>query len=176
MFKMLKGFAGGMLLLFIAWVPIIIVGTSEAWGPAVLGPDAYQALMANHAPWVVAIIFAAVVFLGGMFIILRPLFGVLKNVGGGGSQLLQTGKSARAKVLSLGESGAGIVTVNDQPLLSLTLEVSDGYGTPYQVAIETIVPRYAIPQVQPGSIIAVRVDPLNPQNIAIEWGVLPPGT
>lgn len=175
MSKLFANFGTGMLLVFVAWVPIIIVGSSEGWGPKALGPDAYQALMANHIPWIIAIVFAVVAFAGGMFILLRPVFGVLKGMSSG-SQLLQTGKPARAKVLSLGESSEGIVTVNDQPLLSMVLEVSDGYGTPYQVAVETIVPRYAIPQVQPGSIIAVRVDPQDPQKLAIEWGVLPPGT
>jgi hypothetical protein len=170
---LMKGFGKGMFLVFVAWVPIIVVGSSEAWGPVLVGPDSYAAVMKTHVPWAFASIFAVVVFLWGMFLLLRPVFGVLKGASDD-STLRQTGRPARAKVLSLGESSDGIVTINDQPLLSVVLEVSDGFGSPYQVALETVVPRYAVPQVQPGSVVAVRVDRQNPQRVAIEWGALPP--
>jgi hypothetical protein len=160
-----------MLLVFVAWVPVILWQTSPDWAPGIFGAERYRAVMATHVVQVIAVVSAAGMFLAGMWLILGPVFGMLKNISDR-AHLSATGLPGRAKVLSLGESSEGIVTINDQPLLALTLEVEDAFGSPYVVAFETVVPRYAVPQVQPGATVPVKIDPNDRRRVAVDWGAL----
>lgn len=83
-------------------------------------------------------------------------------------RILATGRSARAKIISLGESKEGIVTINEQPLVTLKLEVYDGNKPPYQVEIERIISRLEVPKLQPGAMLAIKIDPQNPQKVVID--------
>ena len=71
----------------------------------------------------------------------------------------------------------GVMTINDQPYLNLKLEVHDEGRTPYPVSLDTIVPRAAVPQFQPGANIPIKIDPDDPQNVVIDWkrGIGPAG-
>jgi hypothetical protein len=71
----------------------------------------------------------------------------------------------------------GVMTINDQPYLNLKLEVHDKGRDPYPVSLDTIIPRAAVPQFQPGANIPVRVDPSDPQQVVIDWkrGISPAG-
>jgi len=82
-------------------------------------------------------------------------------------KILQTGLPAKAKVLSLNDTG---VTVNQNPQVLLTLEVTpdSGYPSPYQTTLRTIVSRLHIPQFQPGAKLRVRYDQNNPAQVAVE--------
>jgi hypothetical protein len=160
-----------MILVFVAWLPVIIWQTSPGWGPALLGEATYYRIMSTYVFQVVAIASTAGMFITGMGFILMPVFGIFKGMSDR-AKLRAVGVPGQAIVRSIGESGAGTVTVNDQPLLSLTLEVNDGYGTPYLVSFETIVPRYAVPQVQPGDTIPIKIDPNDPQRVAVDWGAM----
>ena len=52
--------------------------------------------------------------------------------------------------------------------------MSDGQQ-PYEAQVSQRVPEIHIPQLQqPGVVVAVRVDPANPQNIAIDFATQPP--
>jgi hypothetical protein len=160
-----------MLLVFVAWIPVVLWLSSEGWGPKVFGAAAYEAVMGTYVVQVAAIVSAAGMFLTGMYFILRPVFDMLRDMGAR-AQLRATGMPGRGTVVSLGESSQGVVTINDQPLLSLTLEVEDGFGSPYVVSFETVVPRYAVPQIQPGEVIPVKIDPNDRQRVAVDWGAL----
>jgi len=165
-------FGTGMLLVFVAWVPIIIWQSSVEWAPKLMGEARYEAVMATYVVQVLAVVSAAGMFLAGMYFLLRPVFDVFKGMNAR-AQLRATGLPGRATVVSLGESsGGGTVTINDQPLLSLTLEVDDGFGDPYVVAFETVVPRYAVPRIQPGETIPVKIDPDDRQQVAVDWGAM----
>jgi hypothetical protein len=73
-------------------------------------------------------------------------------------------------VKQIGESGiGGTMTINDQPYLNLQLEVRDGNTPPYTISLDTIIPRSAVPQFQPGAMIPIKIDPIDPQKIAINW-------
>jgi hypothetical protein len=37
------------------------------------------------------------------------------------------------------------------------------------VSFDTIIPRYAVPQFQPGAVIPIKVDSNDPEQIAIVW-------
>jgi len=105
------------------------------------------------------------------------IFYTLKNVRkgsiGGNKKIMKYGRPARAKILSIGEGGAGksdigVVTVNDQPVVRLNVEVYDGNKPPYQTSIKRIIPRLQVPQLQAGAMIAIKIDPNNPQEIEID--------
>lgn len=166
-------FGTGMLLVFVAWVPIILWQSSVGWAPKLLGEARYEAIMATYAVQVAAVVSAAGMFLTGMYFLLRPVFDVFKGMRARAT-LRAVGRPGRATVLSLGgPSGGGTVTVNDQPLLSLTLEVDDGFGSsPYVVAFDTVVPRYAVPHIQPGETVPVKIDPNDRQRVAVDWGAM----
>lgn len=83
-------------------------------------------------------------------------------------KLLSTGVDAKAKVLSLDEASDGTVTtINDQPLVTIELEILDRGDAPYKVKIETIISRLEIPKLQPGSIVNVKIDPNNRNKVII---------
>ena len=85
-------------------------------------------------------------------------------------RILTTGRPAMAVVQQIGEnSRGGVMTINDQPFLNLQLEVHDEGRSPYPVSLDTIIPRAAVPQFQPGANIPVRVDPNDPQQVVIDW-------
>lgn len=165
-------FGTGMLLVFVAWVPVIIWQSSVEWAPKLMGEARYEAVMATYVVQVLAIVSAAGMFLTGMYFLLRPVFDVFKGMNAR-AKLRATGLPGRAVVRGLGgPSGGGTVTINDQPLLSLTLEVEDGLGDPYVVAFDTVVPRYAVARIQPGETIPVKVDPNDRQRVAVDWGAM----
>ena len=90
--------------------------------------------------------------------------------GGKKSQRIRVyGRSANATLLYIGEnSGGGIVTINEQPYLNLKLKIDDGYGTPYEVSFDTIIPRSAVPQFQPGATFPVKIDPNDPNTVVFD--------
>ena len=165
----MKHFGLGMFLTFIAWAPIIIWQTSTEWGPKVLGAERYQALMAPHIVQAVAIVLTVGTFLIGMYLLMGPVLGTMFGIGAE-ARIRKTGRPAKAVLKALGEnSGGGIVTINDQPYLNLTVEVHDGYQAPYVASFDTIVPRTLLPQLQPGVEFPVKVDPQNPQKVVVDW-------
>jgi len=81
------------------------------------------------------------------------------------NRLLKTGVSARAVIKELRDTG---VTVNNAPQIKLLLEVTPPTGAPYLVETKTLISRLEIPSFQPGTEIAVKIDPNNKNKIAID--------
>lgn len=159
-------FALAFILPFVGAIPVIIVSVLEeqilAWG----GEDIFTLFL---------VISIVIVFALSMF----PFIGTLKGMFGGkgynffwgsgkiAKQILVSGKSAQATLKAIGEnSGGGITTINDQPLLFLTLMVDDGSNPPYEVSFDTIVPRTVMAQLQPGVKLPVKVD-LTDKNLVV---------
>lgn len=111
----------------------------------------------------------AVAIIGAFLVFKKPFMSFF----GGGREtkrILSTGRPATAMVVQISESSVGgTMTINDQPYLNLQLEVRDGNTPPYTVSLDTIIPRSAVPQFQPGALIPVKVDLNDPMNIAINW-------
>lgn len=83
-------------------------------------------------------------------------------------RLLVQGREAEALVLSLDEASDGtITTINDQPLVTLELEIRDGNKPPYKVKLEKVISRLDIPKLQPGKITKVKVDPNDPNKVIL---------
>ena len=87
--------------------------------------------------------------------------------GGDEARLLrQTGLPAEAEILRIWDTGT---TVNDDPVIGMEVEVLPSGGAPFRATIpRTWISRLAIPQFQPGRIIAVRYDPDDPARAALD--------
>jgi hypothetical protein len=88
------------------------------------------------------------------------------------ARLLQTGRPATAVIRAVRETGISMHS-GMYIILDFHLEVGFGTETPYQVACRSTVPRISLGMVGIGKIVAVRVDPTNPNNVAIDWTVAP---
>ena len=100
------------------------------------------------------------------------LFKFLAKSSAKNQQLMATGVPAQARVIQMGATG---MTINDAPQMNLVLEVHPpqdgsyrGNAAPFNATIQVLVPVYVMPRVQPGSMIAVRFDPMNPANVALD--------
>jgi hypothetical protein len=81
-------------------------------------------------------------------------------------RLQESGLPATAKILDLWDTG---ITVNDDPVIGLRVEVSRQDGSTYTVSIpKSLVSRLDIPRFQPGSIVAVRIDPRDSMLVALD--------
>jgi hypothetical protein len=121
-------------------------------------------------------VFTVVVVGGGLFFVFRMLAGLTRGEKER-QRLLQTGVPAHARVLQVSMGGMTVTTgVHRQLQLNLSIEVHRPGAPPYPAQITSLVSELQLPQVQPGAWLAVRVDPVNAQGIAIEaLGVPPPG-
>jgi hypothetical protein len=80
--------------------------------------------------------------------------------------LLESGTPGRATVLGLTDTG---VLVNFNPQVVLELSVTVGGHPPYDVQLSTAVPARHLSRLHAGSDVGVRVDPSQPQRLAIDW-------
>ena len=109
------------------------------------------------------------------------LWSVLKIFGGLGKanaereRLLREGVQARAQLLAV-QMGAMTMTVgvHRHLQLQLQLQVQMPGRPPYQTMLTTMVSELQIPQLQPGAMLTVRVDPRDGNKVALE-GVGAPG-
>jgi hypothetical protein len=81
--------------------------------------------------------------------------------------LLTTGTPGTATVTSLTQTG---MYMNEQPQIRMQLLVSLPGQTPYAAQHTEIVPLMLLSRLTSGSPLAVRVDPMNLNRIAVDWG------
>jgi len=82
--------------------------------------------------------------------------------------LQRTGVAAQAEILAIGETG---LTVNDNPVITLDVEVRPADRPPYRGTIKRLlISRLEVPQFQPGRIIPVRFDPRDPSRVSFDLG------
>ena len=103
------------------------------------------------------------------------LVGLVLMVGAskiGPNKLLTTGVPAKAVIKTVRETG---ISMNHgmYVILDFHLEVNSGTGSAYMVACRSTVPRLALSSVGLGKKLAIKVDPMNPNNVAIDWNVAP---
>ncbi len=77
----------------------------------------------------------------------------------------EQGIPAQATVLQLGQTG---LMVNDQPQVQLLLQVTPPDGEPYQTTVKTAIPMIAIPQVQPGATLPVKIHPTDRSKVILD--------
>jgi hypothetical protein len=155
--------AKSFFLPFLAPIPLILYALLPEiadWDPAVeLGETA------NVIIWIILVGFVIVM----SFLPFKGAFGAFFGTKES-KRIQRLGREATGVVQAIGEnSQGGIVTINDQPLLNLQLEVHDGDAPPYPVSFDTVIPRAAVPQFQPGAVIPIKIDPDDPQKVIVDW-------
>ena len=75
--------------------------------------------------------------------------------------LMATGTQGEATILSLEDTG---MRINDNPRVTLGLEIQMPYGAPYQLTKTVTVPLIRLSQIQVGSKVPVMVDMTDPTN------------
>ncbi len=74
------------------------------------------------------------------------------------------GIPATARVLDIWDTG---ISVNDNPVVGFSLEVHPADGAPYAASTRGLVSRLHIPQIQPGAVLEVSIDPENRNRVAL---------
>lgn len=81
-------------------------------------------------------------------------------------RLQETGLPATATVVKVWDTG---ITVNDDPVIGLEVEVSRGDGSVYTATIpKSLVSRIDVSRFQPGSTVEVRIDPGDASLVALD--------
>jgi hypothetical protein len=75
--------------------------------------------------------------------------------------LAATGKQGEATILQMADTG---MRINDNPRVSLLIEVRIPGYPPYQVQKTVTIDLIRMSQVQPGSVVIVLADPTQPGN------------
>ncbi len=83
---------------------------------------------------------------------------------GEAKRIRRVGQPAEAMVLEIRDTG---MTVNNDILVAFRLQVRPSGGAPYEVETRGLVGRLDVPQVQPGAILPVAIDPLDPRKVAL---------
>jgi hypothetical protein len=81
------------------------------------------------------------------------------------SRLKKTGKKATAKIIKIQDTGT---TINDNPQVKLTVEVTPEYGTPYTTVFKQLIPRLEVHLFQPGTLLNVLVDPKDQKKLILD--------
>jgi hypothetical protein len=76
------------------------------------------------------------------------------------------GVPGTARIVALQQTG---MYLNEQPQVELTLEVTSSMQGPYQVVVKEWVPLIMLGRLTSGIPLPVKVDPMNPNNLVIEW-------
>ena len=91
--------------------------------------------------------------------------GKLKDYEAATRVLPADGLQGDAIVTSVQDTG---VQVNNMPMLEVGLQVSLEGRDAYEASVKQVVQRSAVPRVQPGMKVPVRVDPQHPEAVAID--------
>jgi hypothetical protein len=101
--------------------------------------------------------------IGASFVIGRRMAGDARNLA---SSILGS-----AQILSVTQTGT---TLNDQPRIAFDLAVTLPGQPTYQARHSEFVPLILLMRCQPGSVVAVRVNPARPDKVTISWNEMPP--
>jgi hypothetical protein len=102
----------------------------------------------------------ALVLLNSGCMVVDSMDGVAKT-----RKLQKSGQPAKAVVLKVSDTG---VTVNDDPVVLLDLEVHPPTGAVFAASTKCLISRLDVPQFQPGCEIAVRDDPADHTRVGID--------
>ena len=85
-------------------------------------------------------------------------------------ELLAEGLHGRARCIGVVDTGSTVSFGGvEDPIVGFQLEVEVDGRPPYQVSHRQRVPRLMVAQVQPTATFAVRVNPADPHDLAIDW-------
>ena len=80
--------------------------------------------------------------------------------------LQETGVAAEAAIVRIWDTG---ITVNDDPVIGMEVEVYPAEGEPWRATIpKSLISRLDIPQFQPGQTVKVRYDPQDRSRVGLD--------
>jgi hypothetical protein len=85
------------------------------------------------------------------------------------AHLAHTGLTGSAMITALRDTGTRL---NEMPMVELGLLVTVEGRPPYPVSLQCVVPLVGMSKLGHGQQVAVRVDPVRPQSVAVMWGEL----
>jgi hypothetical protein len=81
-------------------------------------------------------------------------------------QIQKSGVPASARIVEIWDTG---MTVDDGPVIGMRVEISRPDGSVYSATIpKSLISRLDIPRFQPGATVPVRIDPQNPDRVALD--------
>ncbi len=81
-------------------------------------------------------------------------------------RLQEAGVPASARILEIWDTG---ITVNDDPVIGMRVEIDRPDGTAYPATIpKSLISRLDVPRFQPGASVSVRIDPQDPAIVALD--------
>lgn len=89
--------------------------------------------------------------LSTIMLIGAPILSGLSN-----QAVLKNGRPAMAKIVAITDTGT---TINENPVVRFTLEVTPSDGMPFQAEAEKLISRLQVPSIQPGAMVHVMYDP-----------------
>ena len=133
----------------LTWVALLEIGLAIAF--AFAGPGG----------WLTSVILG-IVGLGLLYAARRVAAKAEKT-----DRILESGIPAEAEIVDIGRTGT---TLNDQPLLKLTLHIYQGGDDPiYPVVHKEFIPLGYMNRIQVGDRLPVKIDPLDSASLVIEW-------
>ena len=74
------------------------------------------------------------------------------------------GIDGEATIKAIRDTG---MTINENPVAELDLEVESGGGPPYPVTAKWAIPQLQLGQIQPGATVEVMIDPDDPSKVTL---------
>jgi len=112
---------------------------------------------------------ATFVLLGGIWVVVTLgliLYAFRQRAKGRHEQWLwKTGLKGKGTLVSIG----GSATINDQPLVTMELDLEVPGQSPRRVKRKLIISDFAAPLMQPGLVLPVYVNPADPDDILVVW-------
>ncbi len=115
-----------------------------------------QALIGTLIPIVVVTVVVAVV----VIVLVRNLSGN----SAADKAIKLNGQTAQAVILSIWDTG---VLINNNPRIGIKLEVRPPNGTPFEAEVKQVISFLQTSQYQPGQLLEVKYDPVNPTKVVI---------
>lgn len=164
--------SGRLLVVGFAVAPMLLLGgcegmTAEDIGVAVGVGGGILGAIIGVLVVVVSVVGTLLITIVSIALPILLVVFVMKKMKGQNQDLLTKGEKATARVLKLEETG---MLINNQPLVNIQLSVQRASGPPYEASCQKVLSILAIPRVQPGEDVAVRVDPKNPARVALDLG------
>jgi hypothetical protein len=81
------------------------------------------------------------------------------------ANLRMTGLPGQARILAVRATGT---LINFNPQCQIDMDIYPPNAPPYRVSVLNVVPQLAIPRVQPGAVVPVKMDRGNPRNVVLD--------
>ena len=103
---------------------------------------------------------------GLVLVVVWPLLSLRRYVKWSGEERLKReGVETLARIVAVEQTN---VRINNQPLFKITFEIHPMNRQAYEVSRRMRVPYALLPQIQPGGVLMVLVDPADPEKVLIE--------